>query len=441
MKKLLPLVALLVVVAAAAAAARWWRADAPEWTTDSPTALAELEAGEQAMQKLYYDDGVAHFDRALEHDADFLAPKVRIVQLGNMAGIERERLAALLDEVRAADLDRVTPRERLLARWVLARVDRDGETARSLVEEFLADHPDDPYALDLACNAAFARSEVEEAERCFERLIELDPNRVQAQNFLGYLAMARGDFAAAEERFEIYRYVAPDQANPHDSLGELYLLTGRYDEAERQFERAVAVKGDFCASWQNLVLVELLAGDPTAAAARAAEARQAGGCPEPGLLALDCRVDLWGSAAGGRWQEVVARGGDCRQMAGDLLVISHWAAWQAGDEETAAAIVEQVRGYGEDPMVRTAVAHLEAVGLLHRGRPDAAVERFRAADREIHYQSQDWLFKMFNRQALAVALDAAGRAEEAAALRAEIAAVNPRLSGGGLPMGGVPAAR
>lgn len=432
MKKILLLAFVVVAAAAVAAAALWLRPDEPEWTTDSPAALAELEAGQQAMQQLYLAEAAEHFWRALEHDPDFAIAKLHAVRIGNHPPERRERVAELVEELEASDLDALTPRERLLIGIFRARLEHRREEIGRLLDAYLAEHPNDPYAVEIACERAFGAGDLDRAESCYRRLIELDPNRVGAQNFLGYLLMARGDLDAAEEQFQVYRYVAPDQANPHDSLGELYLLAGRYDEAEREFEQAVAVKSDFCASRENLVLVELMRGDLAAAADRAAEVRRDGVCGEETADRLDCRVDVWRAARQGRWAEVLAAGEPCRGE-GDLQIVTVWAARQVGRPEVAAAVVEEVESYGgeNDPMLRPVLDHLEGVDLLFGGDPAGAAKRFRAADAALQYRSQQWIFKLFNLQALAAALEAAGRGEEAAAVRGEIDRVNPRLRADG----------
>jgi Tfp pilus assembly protein PilF len=432
-KTLLLALAVLVVAAAVAAGARWLRPAPPQWSSESPAALAELEAGHEAIQQLYAAEAADHFWRALEHDPGFAIAKLRAVQAGNHPPERRERVNELVEELRATDLDALTPRERLLIGTFLARLDHDPDEVGRLLDAFLAEHPDDPYAVDLACMRAFAAGDLDRAESCYRRLIELDPNQVGAQNFLGYLLMARGDFAAAEEQFQVYRYVAPDQANPHDSLGELYLLTGRYEEAEREFEQAVAVKSDFCASRANLVLVELLRGDFAAAGERVAEVRRDGVCGEPTAGELACRVEAWRAAGEDRWGDVLAGGEGCPD-AGDLLVLTAWAARREGRPEVAAKIAENLATYGgqNDPMLRPVLDHLAGAGLLDAGDPAGAAESFRAADRALLFRSQEWTLKLYNRLALAAALDAAGRPGEAAAVLAEVDRVNPRLRADGV---------
>lgn len=73
-------------------------------------------------------------------------------------------------------------------------------------------------------------------------------------------------------------------------------------------------------------------------------------------------------------------------------------------------------------------ARARGVRLLATGHLASSAESFRDADERLDY----WVprlasFKLFNRLHLLRALEALGRGEEAAMLRAEIDAVNPRL--------------
>jgi Flp pilus assembly protein TadD len=432
MKKAL---ALLAIVAAGSAAAAWWlRPEPPEWTTGSDAAREEFQAGRAALRKLYSSDALEHFQRALELDPEFTLAKLMVVQTNSRTTgeVERQRVASLVEELKAADLEPLTPRERMLVRQFRARLERQPEEAREIVQSYLAEHPEDPYAVELACGQALGNGRLDEAQRCFERLIELDPNWIEAQNLLGYLAMGRGDFGEAEEQFQKYRYIAPDQANPHDSLGELYTLVGRYDEAETEFEAAVAAKSDFCASWGNLVLVALLEGDVDRARQRVDSARAVGGCRDVELESLECRIDVWTLVDAGRLAQVVERSAQCPEV-GDLMILPYWAALVTGDEETVTRLGQRVDDFaeetgGREPMLLAARDHLAAARHFTAGHFGEAAAGFLAADGNLQFASQQWVFKLFNRLALARALEAAGRSDEAAGVRAELAEVNPRFA-------------
>ncbi len=188
-----------------------------EWTTDSPQALQEFELGLEASMKLYHKDAEAHFRKAVELDPEFAAAKLRLVEYHK----DEEERNEIIAELRELDLERLTSRERFLIEHLLARADRQPASADKVLEEFLLDHPDDPYALAICSLDAWQSMDWEKAGRHYRNLLEIDPNWVMAQNHLGYMAMAQGNFAEAEELFRTYEYIAPDQANPHDSLGEL----------------------------------------------------------------------------------------------------------------------------------------------------------------------------------------------------------------------------
>jgi tetratricopeptide (TPR) repeat protein len=429
----LPIALVLLAAAAAAVALAVWAFDRPEWTSDSAAARAEFEQGLSDEARFYHLEAVDHYERALQLDPDFVMPEVRLVVL--LRGMDSARVGELVEDLRSRDLAEVTPRERLLVDYLLAHVDRKPEEAAARVEDYLTHHPDDPYAIELSCGQKWGRQAWSEAETCYRRLIQVDPNRVEAQNRLGYIAMAQGRFAEAEEQFDIYRYIAPDQPNPHDSLGELLLLVGRWDEAESELEEALAIKPDFCASRRNLIQLELLRGDFDAAHERLAEARRAEGCPEKALDRDACRIEAWrafvASDAAGTWQ--AAMDPSCGEGFDDSTTLAYQVALEAGQDEEAAAIEARLaklaEEYGKDePSFRALEAHLRGLRLRIEGHPEQAIEPLTEADRLLTYWGggQGYL-KLGNRLELWRALTAAGRQAEADALIAELEKVNPPL--------------
>jgi len=404
------------------------------WSTDSEVARGELEAGRRALDKLYVNEAIDHFLAAEEADPDFLAPKVLLLRHGSSVAGGRERLDGLIDELRGADLDRVTPRERLLVRHTLALVDRRPDEARRLVDDYLADEPEDPWAVELRCGHAWGDDEWAAAKDCYRRLIELDPNRVEAQNRIGYMEMAEGHFDEAAAQFQIYGFLAPDQANPHDSMGELMLLTGRYDEAEAELRQALALKPDFCASWLNLVLLHELRHDFDGAEAVVADA--AGACPEASLAKMRCSIGLWRNADAGRWSAAWDAANGCGDWPADLDM-AYFAAGAAGRLDETAPLLDRLRqeaaamagdGGKGDAKGRPWLENMAAVRAWFDGDPESAAAHGRAADAALSYWSGQWLFKLQNRRLTAAALEASGRGDEAAALRRQIRQVNPHLA-------------
>ncbi len=408
-----------------------------EWTTSSPRALAELNLGIDALQKVYRNEAAKHFRRALELDPKFVAAKRFLLAALQLPPTDPEA-KRLLGELQEADLSKLTDRERFLVSRALADYSKDPAKGEAALKEFVGKHPDDPYALEVLANEATARQDWAEAKRLLTRLIEVAPNRVSAYNQLGYMEMGQGQFAESEKMFETYRYIAPDQANPHDSLGELLILTGQYDRAAQELERALAIRPDFCASYQHLADLALLKNRPDDARGALARAESAGACSPYMLKVLRCQVASWPLFFSGDWQGVwTAEQGPCADDDVNDHVLEVWAALAAGRRADAEARVEKARErLAKTPvtaparrMAEAVVAHMEGAILLRDGKPADAAERFRVADQGLAYgELGPGIFKLINRFMLARALAASGHAEQAAAVLAEARAVNPGLA-------------
>ncbi len=403
----------------------------PEWTTASPAALAEYEAGLAADMKLYQADAQRHYEKALELDPDFVMAKLQVAM--SKYGRRKE----LLDELHDADLSRLTDRERFLVRFYLARADDKRDEAAQILERYLTAHPDDTFALGLAAARAWSAHDMEQAETLYRRLLAVSPNYVLAYNQLGYTAMLRGQFDKAEEYLSTYRYIAPDQANPHDSLGELYTLTGRYGEAVRELDAAIRVKPDFWLTYQHLMVVHLLEGDPDAAGA-AVDRAVAAGVDKKMAHEMECTVAVW-RAMGTSWDAVWREtSGPCNDIPNGIVALAGQRAALAEGHDEAARKLEEAAREADAKMQQSShgskepdanVAHMEGVRLLAENEPAEAAERFRAADRSLSYLGNgEGIFKLFNRLALATALQRAGRSDAAAETVAEVRAVNPELA-------------
>ncbi len=413
----------------------------PEVTTVSPAARAELEAALDASMKFYHEEARQHLERALALDPDFVLAKLLLVERLHGDSERRQRLVA---DVAAADLDRLSERERFMVRRALALYGKRSEEAEQILEDYLARHPNDPFALEMKAMRAFSRGETAAAEQAYRRLIEVGPNWVIAYNQLGYLAMRQGRFAEAEEHLVSYRFIAPDQANPHDSLGELYTLVGRYDEAVASLEQAIRTKPDFWYGYEHLALAHLMRRDWSAAAA-AVERMAAAGCPEDMVESIRCEVRLRPLALAGQWQQlldVIASSCPKAPAGGDgPPLYEHLALVGLGRFDRAAELEAELRSALDDKGVELAsgekgaffkilLLRLEGMRLAGEGAFDEAAARLREADALMGYNGAGpGLARLFVKLQLAEALQAAGRDAEAGRVVAEVRAVNPSLAG------------
>lgn len=418
--------AVLVVLGGGAAAILYGRR-APQWTTVSPAAQAELEKGFEAEMKYYGEDAREHYRRALELDPNFVIAKLRL--LSATPAQEKDTRKRLIDELRKAETTALRPRERLLVEFFLARADKENARADKLLSAYLEEHPNDPFALSIRCGQAWTRGDFAEAEACNRRLLDVDPNWVQAQNQLGYLAMGQGHFAEAERLFRTYLFIAPDQANPHDSLGELLTLVGRNPEAEHELEEAIRIKPTFCASWSHLILLHLVTGDLGQARATLGRVQDAGSCPADFVRAQTCRVAAWTGLESRDYNAAFAAASACGEKPGEVSVMAYRLALLADHPEAGArmlAAAQQEIEYPEKDRTNEAVlAHMTGLQALQRGDAGAAAELFAKADKGLEYWSDGVaILKLFNRLDLAAALRHTGRTTEAQRVRAEVAAVN-----------------
>ena len=407
-----------------------------EWTTSSPEALAEFEAGTDAQMKFYAVDAARQFDRALELDPDFVI--ANLFSLRYVPHDDQETREARWAKVEEADTALLTPRERFFVERSRAYHEKRMEDVVAMLDEHVARYPNDPYFLNLKAERAWELGRLEEAERLFQRLAEISPNWVIAYNMLGYINMGRGRFAEAEEYFKSYRFIAPDQANPYDSLGELFITVGRYDEAEETLERALEIRPDFWASYAHLVLAMSLNGDPDRARGIVERAKEAE-APERRVTEMDCRQRYRAMRSAEQWQEILDQAESVcatEWRVGFAVLTTHFAASRLGDwelalalEAEAASLLEEIEREGEPKEIMTlrgAFLHMQGVRLAFQGEYADAEKKLRAADDNLTYgEAGTGTYKLYNRMILAEVLLADGQDAEAHGLLTKVRSVNP----------------
>jgi tetratricopeptide (TPR) repeat protein len=413
---------------------------APEWTTSSPEALAEFEAGLAAFKKFYWEEAWGHVRKAYELDPEFQLAKLRFAWA--LLQEDPSRAEALFGELKTADFGHLTERERCLIGYWLAIHDGEHEQAVQILDQCVERLPSDPNILEIKADVAWRQGDLEDADRLFKGLLAVDPNWVNAYNSLGYLKMEQEHFEEAEEHFKKYRYIAPDQANPHDSLGELYITIGRYGDAETTLEQAIEIKPDFWASYLHLALLKAHERDFEAVNA-VIERAQNEGIAEGLLFEMNCSTQFTELADREAWREILdERNGECveKYRLGRPSLITHRAACRMGEweiaqklEDDAAGSLLEVEKRGNSDAILVAQAatlHMQGVRLATQGDFDAAVERFRAVtDRLSFMRVEQGMFMLYNQLLAAETLLAAGKDSEAHRVIAHVRGINPELVG------------
>ncbi len=83
------------------------------------------------------------------------------------------------------------------------------------------------------------RGRWEEAARCFERAIRLDPDFDLPHINLGNVRVVQGRFADAEREYREVCRITPGSPGAHANLGNVYLQQGRLDEAAKELDTAL----------------------------------------------------------------------------------------------------------------------------------------------------------------------------------------------------------
>jgi len=431
-KRQLVIASTIVVVVAAAGIAAWAALRAreqPEWTTDSPAALAEMRRGMDAFQKYYWQEARAHFAKALVLDPHFAMAMRMLIRTTE----SKELREQLRRQLVAADRSRLTPREAFLVEYTLAQsAEAPREKLDAIVDAYLKRHPNDPYALAQQADLCWDARRWDDAEGTYQKLLSVEPNWVDAQNKMGYMSMAQGRFAEAEDRFRTYRFIAPDQANPHDSLGELLVLTGRFDEAQRELDAALRIRPDFCTSYMNLMQIARLSGHPERMSAIVALIEK-NGCGADMVAGTKCLTDAWQLYVARDWKRLAAAFHEpCVQGHKTGVVLSHLAAVLDGNLALAREMEAFEAKQGSRYMTRDnlVVPHTAAIREVAEGDLAGALKNFAATDAQVQYRTlEDGFFKLYNRLQWAHALELSGDHAGAERLVREVAAVNKAMAG------------
>lgn len=119
------------------------------------------------------------------------------------------------------------------------------------LDAVLAEHPEQPAALQLKGVVAHEAGRGEEALEFLDRAIAVAPDYPEAVHNRGLIHAARGDLAAAEADFARAARLKPDYAEAWLNLGTARAALGRHAEALAALERAIAARADYAEALLN----------------------------------------------------------------------------------------------------------------------------------------------------------------------------------------------
>jgi tetratricopeptide (TPR) repeat protein len=98
----------------------------------------------------------------------------------------------------------------------------------------------------------YNQKEFSKAIQAYQKVIELDPNYVEAYNNLGITYQMIGDMDNAFKSYEKAIEINPKYEKGYNNLGTLLLLENRYNEALKTFQKALTINSNNIESHINL---------------------------------------------------------------------------------------------------------------------------------------------------------------------------------------------
>jgi tetratricopeptide (TPR) repeat protein len=236
---------LIIVLALSGAVAR--PADKIPITTDSKEALAQFVDGRTLVDNLRLTDAIPYFQKAVEKDAGFALAHLYLAQSAPTAKVFFAELSKA-DEASG----HASRGEQLWIKAFKAGSYADPSTAQKLYQELVSAFPGDERAQTLLGTSYFGQQEYAQAVEHLKRATEISPDFAPAYNQLGYAYRFLNQYQDAERTFKRYTELLPTDPNPFDSYAELLLKMGRFDESIAQYEKALAVDSKFANSYGGI---------------------------------------------------------------------------------------------------------------------------------------------------------------------------------------------
>ena len=290
-------------------------------TTASEEARKEFLQGRDLAERLLIQDSIQHFDKAISLDPNFALAHLN---RANVSPTAKEFFDHLKSAVSLAD--KASEGERLLILGTEAGANGDLEKQKELLEKLVAAYPNDERARFNLGGYYFGQQEFDKAIEHYKRATELAPTYSPAFNILGYALRQRENYADAERAFQKYIELIPKDPNPYDSLAELYLKMGKFDDAIAQYQKALSIDSNFINSHFGIGAALMYQGKADEAAAefnKITSKARSDGERRTALFALTVLA-----ADAGKWDQAIAevdkqyalgeKTSDVPNLAGDL---------------------------------------------------------------------------------------------------------------------------
>jgi tetratricopeptide (TPR) repeat protein len=212
------------------------------------SAAAHNNLGIGLKDKGLLDEAIAHYRKAIDIDPKISPPHTNLGSALADKGLLDEAIAECR---KAIELDPKHP----VAYGVLGLALKDkglpGEAIRYFQKAIELD-PRDAHAHTGLGLALFARGQVDEAIVYFQKSIELDPRDAITHSDLGNALSAKGRWDEAIQHCREALRLKPKLAAAHNGLGNALRGTGRLDEAIAEYQKAIDLDPKYAPAHSNL---------------------------------------------------------------------------------------------------------------------------------------------------------------------------------------------
>ena len=228
-----------------------------EVTTSSMEAYNLFLRGRDEYEKFYFEDARRFLEKAISLDSSFTMAYFYLSKTYGQL-FENSKSRESLKTARALS-SRAPEKERLAIYSYCASIIENNPAKRLyLLEQLVKKYPQEKRFHDDLGTIYHSKNRIPEAQKEFEKAIQLDPGFASPVNSLAYIYALKGLYDKAIETLQKYASLSPGDANPYDSMGEIYLQMGRLDESINKYREALRVEPTFYGAYNRLAYVYAL---------------------------------------------------------------------------------------------------------------------------------------------------------------------------------------
>jgi tetratricopeptide (TPR) repeat protein len=212
-------------------------------TTTSPEALKYYYEGVRSLDRFYYADALASFQKALQLDTSFALASARLALVYSRTGNEQAARQEIANAVVKSFSS--SKQEQLFIRLLDHALYFRNQEAAAAADSLIALSPKNAEAYMFRGNFFEMNKDFDAGLEMYRKGIEADTSYAMTVMSLGYAYSARGELENAIEQMERYIRLVPDAADPRASFADILFRAGRYDEALAQYNESLKLKPDY----------------------------------------------------------------------------------------------------------------------------------------------------------------------------------------------------